>query len=261
MNKRIFLEDIVAKKRERNKKINYNIECLKKEALKIQNKPSLVHALKKEELSIIGEVKKASPSKGIIKEDFNPLEIAEKYNKSVDAISVLTEEDYFLGKKEYLKKISQNVEIPIICKDFIIEEGQIYEAKLLGASGILLIVAILTNKQLSHFINIADNLELDCLVEVHTLEELNRALEVDARIIGINNRNLKTFDTDINTTLNLRKYIPSNKIVVSESGITSKEDIRKLKKVGIDGILVGESFMKSKDIIAFGKELKNEYKS
>lgn len=261
MKKRVFLEDIVAKKKERNKKINFDIEKLKKEILKAETKPSLIEALKKDRLSIIGEVKKASPSKGIIKKDFRPLEIAELYNNSVDVISVLTEEDYFLGKKEYLKQISQNVNIPILCKDFIIEEGQIYEAKLLGASGILLIVAILTNQELINFMRIAANLNLDCLIEVHTLEELNRALEIDAKIIGINNRNLKTFDTDINVTIQLRKYIPRHKIVVSESGITSREDIRKLKKVGVDGILVGEGFMKSKDIMIFGRELKDEYES
>lgn len=260
MAERIYLKDIVDKKRIRVKEKELDIEKITDDIKHVKARPSFYKALAKEGLSIIGEVKKASPSKGIIKEDFKPLEIAKAYDNSVDAISVLTEEDFFLGKDEYLQMISQTVTLPTLCKDFILTKEQIFRAKLLGASAVLLIVAILSDKELIEFIQLSKTLELDPLVEVHTKEELDRALEANARIIGINNRNLDTFKTDIQTTFRLRPLIPKGRLVVSESGIHTKEDIIKLKEANIDGILVGESFMRAGDIKHHAEVFKNAYK-
>ncbi|PKM49446.1 MAG: indole-3-glycerol phosphate synthase TrpC [Firmicutes bacterium HGW-Firmicutes-7] len=260
MSNRIYLKDIVACKQARNEKINVSIGEMLKQIKALKYRPSFRDALTKEGLSIIGEVKKASPSKGIIKESFNPIEIAKTYETAVDAISVLTEEDYFLGKDDYLKEISERVTLPTLCKDFILVPEQIYKAKLLGASAVLLIVAILTNEQLEEYVDVAKSVGLDVLVEVHTKQELERALQVGATIIGINNRNLESFETDVNVTIKLRPLIPDGIVVVSESGIQTIEDIMKLKKAKIDAILVGESFMIADDIKQHAKELKDAYK-
>lgn len=261
MAERIYLKDIVEQKRMRILDKKLDIDAFKVKDLINKTRPSFYEALAKEGLSIIGEVKKASPSKGIIKDDFKPLEIAKAYEGAVDAISVLTEEDFFLGHDQYLKEISETVKLPTLCKDFIIYKEQIYNAKALGASAVLLIVAILSDLELLEFIQAAKELNLDALVEVHTKEELMRALNTDAQIIGINNRNLETFETDIQVTLELRRLIPEGKVVISESGIHNEEDIIKLKKAHIDGILVGESFMKAKDIRHHAEVFKNAYKS
>jgi indole-3-glycerol phosphate synthase len=259
--KRIYLEDIVAKKKQRIDEKNYSIEVLKKQISQIKERPSFYEALKKEGLSIIGEIKKASPSKGLIKPDFNPLEIAKVYEENVEAISVLTEEDYFLGKDAYLKAVSEQVNLPTLCKDFILDPRQIYNAKALGASCILLIVAILTDDELVDFLAVAESLSIDVLVEVHTLEELKRALKTKAKIIGINNRDLKSFETNVVNTLTLRKHIPDGIVVVSESGIHGINEILQLKEANIDAILVGESFMRTGDIKQHAKELKDAYKA
>ncbi|MBZ4683617.1 MAG: indole-3-glycerol phosphate synthase [Fusobacteriaceae bacterium] len=222
-------------------------------------KPSFYDAMKKDGLSIIGEVKKASPSKGIIREIFNPIEIANEYNDIVDAMSVLTEEDFFMGKAKYLKEISKNVDIPLLRKDFIIDPIQIYEAKYLGTSAILLIMSILSDKEVKEFYSLAKNLELDCLVETHNLQELNRALDIDVDIIGVNNRNLKDFSVSLDTTIELSKYISKDKILISESGIFNENDIKYLKEANIDGILVGESFMRSDNINSLAKSFKKAF--
>lgn len=259
MPRRIYLEDIVRRKRTKVKACNFDREELMNKSTDIKDMPSFYKTIEKDGLSIIGEIKKASPSKGIIKECFNPIEIARDYEKSVDAISVLTEEDFFLGKDKYLQKVSQQITLPTLCKDFIIDSSQIYNAKALGASCILLIVAILTERQLVEFIIITHSLGMDALVEVHTKQEIERAIKSGAKIIGINNRNLKTFHTDISVTLNLRKYIPEDILVISESGIQSIDDIRRLSEVKINGILVGESFMKSDNIVNYAEAMKNAY--
>ncbi|HOQ16459.1 MAG: indole-3-glycerol phosphate synthase TrpC [Epulopiscium sp.] len=220
---------------------------------------SFYKAMEKPGLSIIGEVKKASPSKGIIRQEFNPVEIAKEYESSVDAISVLTEEEFFLGSPRYLKEIHGEVKLPLLRKDFIIDPIQIYEARALGASAVLLIAAILDDIQLREFISLTHSLDMDALVEVHDEDELERALNTNAVIIGINNRNLKDFSVDINTTIKLSREIPKDKLIISESGIFTGEDIMKLKKANIDGILVGESFMKSEDINKKAKEFKDAY--
>lgn len=220
---------------------------------------SFYEAIKKDGLSIIGEIKKASPSKGLIKKDFNPRKIAKKYNSCVDAISVLTEEYFFLGKDKYLRMVSKKVEIPVLCKDFILDKIQIYNAKALGASAILLIVNILDEDKLKNLYELAKKIDLDVLMEVHTREEIQIALRVGADIIGINNRDLKSFSTNIENTIELRKYIPKNILVVSESGIKTKEDVEKLSSVKIDGILVGESFMLSQCVEDLARTFKESY--
>jgi indole-3-glycerol phosphate synthase len=255
----MILDRIVEKKRIRLKELNLDIELLKEEAEKAEAGPSFIEVLQKDGLSIIGEVKKASPSKGLIKEIFDPLELACEYESCVDAISVLTEENFFLGSPEYLKKITAGIGIPVLRKDFIIEEVQIYEAKILGASAILLITAILDKKTLRKFIETAESLGLDPLVEVHTKEEVETALEAGAKIIGINNRDLKTFEVNLNTTIELSKLIPKDKVTVSESGVKDEMDIKKLKKAEIDGVLIGETFMRCDDMAELAGRLKEVF--
>jgi len=252
----MILDRIVEKKKIRLKELNLDIKLLKEKSKMKKSKPSFIEALKKEGLSIIGEVKRASPSKGLIKENFDPLELAMEYENCVDAVSVLTEADFFLGSPGYLKKIAKKIGTPVLRKDFIIDEVQIYEAKILGASAILLITAILDEKTLKKFIQVAETLGMDALVEVHTKEEVEKAIIAGAEIIGINNRDLKTFNVDLNTTVELAKLIPKDKVVVSESGIKSEVDIKKLVEAGIDGVLVGEVFMRCDDIGKLAGEFK-----
>lgn len=205
--------------------------------------------LQKEGISIIGEIKKASPSKGIIKEDFDSVKIAKVYEKvDVDAISVLTEKEFFKGDDNYIREVKKVSSKPILRKDFIVDEYQIYESKILGADAVLLIVSVLGDK-LRDFYNLSKSVGLDALVEVHDRQQLAIALEAECDIIGINNRDLKTFNVDINTTENLIKYIPQSTIIVSESGIKTPEDIRYLASLGVDAVLIGETFMKIIDDI------------
>ena len=200
-------------------------------------------------VKLIAEVKKKSPSKGIIREDFHPVSIAEAYVKNgAAAISVLTDKHFFAGELDYLRAIRDTVDVPLLRKDFTIDPYHIYQARVAGADAILLIVAALTVSQLQTFMEVAAALALACLVEVHTREELAIALDVEAQIIGINNRNLRTFHTDIVTTFQLREDIPADRVVVSESGIYSREDVVKLQEAGIHAMLVGESLMRSPDI-------------
>lgn len=208
------------------------------------------NALKKnDDISIIAEVKKASPSKGVIKEDFDPLLIAKEYSESdVQAISVLTEKNFFLGDDDYLVRIRQAYPTPILRKDFIIDLWQVYQSRCLGADAILLIVSILSDEELKKFQAVAGILGMQCLVEVHNKEELDRALESGAKIIGINNRDLKTFEVDIRTTEKLMNYIPNDRAVVSESGIKDYNDIKYLKDLGVDAVLIGETFMRAPSI-------------
>jgi indole-3-glycerol phosphate synthase len=205
-------------------------------------------------IRIIAEVKKASPSKGIICEDFSPVSIAKQYEAhGAAAISVLTETKYFMGNIEYLRAVKQEVRIPVLRKDFIFDPYQIYETRYFGADAILFIVALLSKEELKDLLQIADNLSLFHLVEIHSRDELTNALEAGADVIGINNRDLNTFKTDINTTIELMKEIPSGKIIVSESGIANSCDIQKLKASGVDAFLIGETLMKEKEP---GKKLK-----
>ena len=197
-------------------------------------------------LNFIAEVKKASPSKGILREQFDPAEIAIDYEShGAAAISVLTEEDYFLGSLGHLRLVRQNVSCPILCKDFILDPYQIYEAAAAGADAVLLIVAVLDPETLVRLLEVAHRIGKDTLVEVHSLPELNTALECGAKIIGINNRDLKTFKVDLQTSLQLAPHVPDSILLVSESGISTADDIRILREVGCDAFLLGEHFMKS----------------
>jgi indole-3-glycerol phosphate synthase len=207
-------------------------------------------------LSFICEVKKASPSKGVIAPDFPWLEIAKDYEEAgASAVSVLTEPEFFLGSGEYLREISAAVKIPTLRKDFIIDEYQIYEAKLLGAKAVLLICALLEKETLSSFIAAADKLALDCLVEIHSEEEAREALEAGARVIGVNNRDLTTFNVDTGLASRLQKFIPKGTLTVAESGIKSADDVRKLKDLSLDAVLIGESLMRAADRKKFLREL------
>lgn len=255
----MILDKIVEKKKETLILQNIDLEKMISMAKNTPARKSFYEAMAKEGLSIIGEVKKASPSKGVIVEDFRPIEIAKQYEKCVDAMSVLTEEHFFMGSPDYLRKISKETDIPLLRKDFIIDEVQIYEAKVLGASAVLLIAAILDRDTMQKYLDITHELDMDALVEVHTKEELDMVLTTNAKIIGINNRNLKTFEVSLDTTVELSKYIPKDKIIIGESGIDKIEDIEKLRD-SIDGILVGESFMRTDNIIKKAEDFKNAYK-
>ena len=200
------------------------------------------------ELSFICECKKASPSKGIIAEEFPYLDIAKEYeNAGADCISVLTEPKWFLGDKRYLEEISEVTGIPCLRKDFIVDEYMIYEAKVLGASAVLLICALRSDETLCRYIRICDELGLSALVEAHNESEVKQALKAGARVLGINNRNLADFSVDTENAKNMRKYIPEDVIFVSESGIRDGEDVLRAKEAGADAVLVGESLMRAKD--------------
>ncbi len=218
---------------------------------------SFCHALKKPGISIIGEFKQASPSLGKIVSKIDLTERMEKYSQSVDAVSCLTEEDYFLGNAEYLKRIRKMTELPILRKDFMIEPYQFYEAKVIGADAVLLIAAILDDVMMKDFYQLSRELGLDALVEVHDEREMERALKLDAEIIGVNNRNLKDFTISLDNTKRLSKYMPRKKIFVAESGIVSDEDVKFLKDCRVDAFLIGRAFMESEN----PKELAQKWKN
>ena len=195
--------------------------------------------------AIIAEIKKASPSAGIIKEDFDPIKIAMEYESfGASALSILTEEDFFMGSIEYLKDVKKITSLPILRKDFMIDEYQIYESKLIGADCILLIASILTDQQIEDFITIAKKLELDYLIEVHDENELKRVDRFEDALIGVNNRNLETFEVDLNNSARLRSSFRQNNIFIAESGIKSREDMNYLKMNNIKVFLIGESLMR-----------------
>lgn len=205
--------------------------------------------------ALICEVKKASPSKGVIRSDFDPVQIAKTYqNAGASCISVLTDEKYFQGHNDFLAQIRQNVNIPILRKDFMVDEYQIYEAKMLGADCILLIVAMLEDEKLLQLEDVALKAGLSVLIEVHDEEELNRALKMQSKLIGVNNRNLKTLKVDVNNSINLAKNIPDDYVLVGESGIKSQTDLVKLNEVGIQSFLIGEHFMLQSDIASAVEE-------
>jgi indole-3-glycerol phosphate synthase len=228
------------------------LECI------ARRKAPLVFAssLRGDGIKLIAEVKKASPSKGILRPYFDPMALAKTYAENgAAAISVLTDAEYFQGSPEHLAAIREIVSLPLLRKDFIYDEYQIYESAAYGADALLLIVAILEPKQLGKMITISRSLGLGCLVEVHNEDELTIALDSGAEIIGINNRNLNTFEVDLNTTQRLLPFVPEDKIVVSESGINQRDDIRKLKAWGVDAVLVGEALVTARNIPNKIKEL------
>ncbi len=205
-------------------------------------------ALRREGLSFICECKKASPSKGVIEPDFRYLDIARDYERAgADCISVLTEPKWFLGSDRYLQEIADAVAVPCIRKDFTVDEYQIYQAKVLGASAVLLICSILSEKQLEDFLSVCQTLGLSALVEVHDASEAKMAVEAGARIVGVNNRNLKDFTVDTENSRKLRDLIPDNVLFVSESGVKDEGDIAKIKQMGADAVLIGEALMRAAD--------------
>ncbi len=249
MNK---LDEIIAHKHTEVERLLPRAEKLRAAAASRDEVRSLYDSLRVDpsRLSIIAEVKKGSPSAGTIKEDFDPLTIARSYDKAgASAISVLTDEKYFQGRLEYLSLIRDQVSIPCLRKDFIIHEVQIHEAVVAGADAILLIVAALDQPALEHLLEVAHTFQLDALVEVHDLPELERALATDARIIGVNNRNLKTFTVDLATTEALAEEVPDDIVLVGESGIKTVGDAERLAAAGVDSLLIGETLMRSPDIL------------
>lgn len=215
-------------------------------------------AIKKKDMSFICEIKKASPSKGVIAEAFPYLTIAKEYEDALaSCISVLTEPDFFLGSDQYLTQIRQEVSLPLLRKDFIIEPYQIYQSKVIGADCILLICSLLDDKSLIKFMELSEELGLSVLVEAHDEEEVCRAVNCKARMIGVNNRDLKTFQVDINNSIKLRKLVPDNILFIAESGITSAQDIDMLRSANVNGVLIGETLMKTKDKRAMIRELRN----
>ena len=208
-------------------------------------KGAFKESLLNKDQAIIAEIKKASPSAGIISEDFDPIKKAKEYEDfGASALSILTEEDFFQGSSQYLQDVKAITSLPILRKDFMIDEYQIYEAKLIGADCILLITSVLNDDEIQSFVDLAESLELDYLIEVHDLKELERVEHFSNAMIGVNNRNLKTFDVDLNNSINLKKAFNGNNLFVAESGIKSQDDIDTLKAHDIHVFLIGESLMK-----------------
>ena len=243
-----ILNDIV--ENTRAKLESKKVELPLKEIISKLNKLNLPKGAFKESLlnkdqAVIAEIKKASPSAGIISEDFDYIKKAKEYEGfGASALSILTEEDFFQGSSEYLKEVKAITSLPILRKDFIIDEYQIYEAKLIGADCILLIASILNDDEIQSFVHLAELLELDYLIEVHDLIELKRVEHFSNAMIGVNNRNLKTFDVDLNNSINLKNAFNSNNLFISESGIKSQDDVDTLKAHDIHIFLIGESLMK-----------------
>jgi len=238
-----------AKERTALSKARISLEDMKKMAFDMEKDDlSFEKALAKPGLSFICECKKASPSKGLIAEDFPYLQIAKEYEAAgADCISVLTEPKWFLGKNEYLKEISDAVSIPCLRKDFTVDEYMIYEARVLGAKAILLICSILSDPQIKEYLEICDELGISAIVETHDENEVKSALLSGARLIGVNNRNLKDFSVDPENASNLRKLIPDGRIFISESGIKNAEDVANARDLGADAVLIGETLMRAKD--------------
>lgn len=247
-----YLEKILVAKR---KKIEYR--RLPLEGIR-NNTVGTVHSqysffknaiVKPGQINLIAEIKKASPSKGMIREAFSAKYLSQAYQKAgASAISILTEESFFLGRPDYVRIAADESGLPILAKDFFIDELQIHEAFSYGAKAILLIMAILDDDTAKNFLEVATNLDMDCLVEVHTEEELARALKCGADIIGVNNRNLKTFEVDLNAGEKIIRQIPTDKVKVVESGIQTHEDIVRFEEAGANAVLIGETFMRAKDV-------------
>ncbi len=257
-----MLDEIVEKTKQRiedEKKI-ITLDDLKNEVslMKIEDDFPFKRALMEEDISIIAEVKRASPSKGLIAEDFDYLAIAKEYEDAgASAISVLTEPYFFMGSDDYLKDIAANVSIPVLRKDFVVDEYMIWQAKALGASAVLLIVSVLDIVQLKKYLDLAHDLGLSAIVETHDGDEIRRALTVGAEIIGVNNRDLTDFTVDIENSINLRRCVSGDVVFISESGIKTKEDVTRLKENDVDAVLIGETLMKCDDKKAMISELKN----
>lgn len=255
----MILDDIVARKKERLIELkSKSIQAKLEKAATLASKPRDFTAALKQggKPAVIAEIKKASPSAGEIRPNFEVAEIAKGYERAgAAAISVITEEDFFHGKLSYLTEVKTAVSLPILCKDFIIDPIQVVAARAAGADALLLIAAILEQSSLLELLAMARDLSMACLVEVHNEEEMERVLTTDARIIGINNRNLRTFQVSLDTTFRLRPSIPSDRLVVSESGIQEQSDVQSLASAAVDAVLVGTSLMRAEDPEAKLREL------
>jgi indole-3-glycerol phosphate synthase len=253
-----MLDKIIAQKREdvEQRKKMATIPYLQQRIARRKPTLDLALALKGNHIRLIAEVKQASPSRGMLSPNFNPVKLAQTYAEGgAAAISVLTEANYFMGNIEHLAAIKEVVRLPLLRKDFIFDPYQVYESRAYGADALLLIAAILNQKQIKELVSLSHSLGLRCLVEVHNEGEVERAVLSEAEIIGINNRDLNTLSIDINMTRRLRPLIPQERIVVSESGIKSKRDIEKLRKWGVDAVLVGEALVTAGDVLAKMQEL------
>ena len=255
MNNKLL--EIIATKQEEVKKLEPFAADLRKRALRRNDYRPFRQILQLGgEITLIAEVKKASPSAGVIAANFNPISQAREYERAgAHCLSILTDEKYFQGHLRFLRDIRDQVDLPLLRKDFTVHELQVYESVVAGADAILLIVAALEEEQLTRLYDVAKTCQLDVLVEVHNLEEMDRALDLGADMIGINNRNLKSFEVDLKTTEELAQEIPSEVLAVSESGIKTGDDVRFLREQGINSILVGETLMKAKNIPEKVKEL------
>ena len=248
-----ILEDKKAEVAARKKHLSLaRMQTLAEPAISDKEPGRFASALQTERIEIIAEIKKASPSAGLLCDDFDPVKIARSYDRgAAAAISVLTDEKYFRGHLSYLREVANVVKQPVLRKDFIIDPYQIYEAALNSASAVLLLAVALSDGQLGEFIRLAASLKLDALVEVHDEDELARVLNTPAEIIGINNRDLKTFKVSLSTSLELVKSIPPDKIKISESGIKTREDVLLLEQAGYNAVLIGETLMRQKDRTSF----------
>ncbi|MBR6400577.1 MAG: indole-3-glycerol phosphate synthase TrpC [Firmicutes bacterium] len=256
----MILQQIAEKTMERTaqEKNKISLETVRRDAESLDKNTGFPfeRALAQKGLGFICEVKKASPSKGLIAESFDFVNIAREYEQAgAAAVSCLTEPFWFKGADEYLTQIVQNITIPVLRKDFTVDEYMIYRAKIMGASAILLICSILSQDRLNEYYGIAKSLGLSVLVEAHDEKEIEMALKCGARIIGVNNRNLKDFTVDINNSINLRKLVPEDVIYVSESGMKNPDDIARLYKNGVNAVLIGETLMRSPDKRAMLDEL------
>lgn len=262
----MILDDIIESKKQSLEvaKEEYPLEGLKERLVTFPPARDFEAAIsygdgKKDRIRIIAEVKRASPSKGMIREYFVPAEIARGYYEAgAAAISIITEEKFFMGKLEYLSSLRWNMRIPLLRKDFIFDAYQIYESRVAGADALLLIVAVLGREKLKELLELTYQLGMSALVEVHDEAEMETALDAGARIIGVNNRDLKTFKTDLNTTIRLAPYVPKDRVLVSESGINTHEDILKLREWGVEAFLIGEALMREENFRKKLKELRGE---
>ena len=253
-----ILSEIAAYKREfvADRKRERSLADVRSQARDTQTPTDFMGALTADGIALIAEVKKASPSKGVIRADFDPEWIADAYAANgARCLSVLTDEAYFQGCDAYLQMAKVVAGLPVLRKDFTIDEYQLYEARVIGADAVLLIVALMDSSQLDDYLGLAEELELDALVEVHDGAELARAKAAGARLIGVNNRDLRTFETTLETTFALVEQMPEGAVVVSESGIGNRGDVERLEAAGVDAILVGESLMREADIGAKVREL------
>ena len=243
-----ILNDIVKNTRQKliQKKADAPLEKIKSQLKDLKlPKGNFKENLLNKDQAIIAEIKKASPSAGIISEDFNPVKKAKEYEDfGASALSILTEEDFFQGSNQFLIEVKAITKLPIIRKDFMIDEYQFYEAKLIGADCILLIASVLSDEEITQFVNLAETLELDYIIEVHDENELRRVEHFEQAMIGVNNRNLKTFEVDLNNSINLKQLFKGDNLFIAESGIKNQDDIDRLKEHDIHAFLIGESLMK-----------------